>query len=239
MSNNEIHIYIFDFSINNSLFAEKFNLLSEEEKVKVERYKFTVDKMRAIKTYVLRRLILSKYLYVSPEKIIFSYNQNGKPSIANSDSHKLHFNYAHTGETVVFALNRNCEIGVDIELIKNIPELELLVQKYLSDEEIYLFDKIKNSYNKLKYFYKIWTRKEALLKGIGKGISDEMRNFSVISETKSEHMNFSISLEGKNWIVNDLELRNKNKLVGSVAYPYDADVNKKLIYFDTNFDNFL
>lgn len=84
---------------------------------------------------------------------------NGKPMVKNyyvSVSHK---------DNYVVAVISKYEISVDIELIKNFNE-NVLTYFFTKDEINY----IKNSKNKNKTFFKLYTKKECILKIINKNI---------------------------------------------------------------------
>jgi 4'-phosphopantetheinyl transferase len=89
--------------------------------------------------------------------------ESGKPFIPGAPG----FSISHSGEVVVLAVAGDGEIGIDIEKIREVdiddfsrdlPEIANLSLHY--DE-----DRIRG------LFFDCWTRKEAVLKGCGKGLS--------------------------------------------------------------------
>ena len=91
-----------------------------------------------------------------------SYHRDnfGKPHIKNSD---LNFNISHSGNMVVCIFS-NEEIGVDIEEVQGIEYS--IFENVFSDLEMCA---IKES--GINKFYEYWTRKESIIKAIGKGMS--------------------------------------------------------------------
>jgi 4'-phosphopantetheinyl transferase len=57
--------------------------------------------------------LLGFYLSGAPEEIPFSYGPQGKPAIGVDSL--LRFNISHSGDFVLLAFTRECDIGVDIE----------------------------------------------------------------------------------------------------------------------------
>lgn len=60
--------------------------------------------------------------------------------------------------------------GIDIEFIKNIPKIESLFSSIASVQEMLIFEK-QNEIDKIYFFYKTWTIKEAFLKALGVGLT--------------------------------------------------------------------
>ncbi|MEK4424610.1 4'-phosphopantetheinyl transferase family protein [Solibacillus sp. FSL K6-1523] len=90
-------------------------------------------------------------------------NANGKPFILND---KQFINWSHNDEYLVIALSELGQIGVDVEM-SHLPYDEKLYGWILHKEE-------KSKLQQGRLFSEIWTRKEAILKCSGEGISDKM-----------------------------------------------------------------
>lgn len=84
----------------------------------------------------------------------------GKPYLPDSNSN---FNISHSGNTVICVFSKQ-EIGVDIEEINEI-DYSLFENVFSSRE----FAEINRE--GLDKFYEFWTRKESVIKAIGKGMS--------------------------------------------------------------------
>lgn len=94
-------------------------------------------------------------------------NANGKPYILDDERF---INWSHNNEYMVIALSELGQIGVDIEM-KHLRYKEQLHGWVLHIDE-------KNKLAQGKSFSEIWTRKEAILKCTGEGISENMCEFS-------------------------------------------------------------
>lgn len=79
-------------------------------------------------------------------------------------------NVAHAGEWVLLAIGR-AAVGIDVEEIKSDFWYEELLSSVFSPEEQ---RHIRSSGQPRRQFYDGWTRKEALLKATGNGLSDEL-----------------------------------------------------------------
>ncbi|WP_337865645.1 4'-phosphopantetheinyl transferase superfamily protein [Ignavibacterium sp.] len=229
INQNEIHIYTLNFSEDNSLLEKYNHLLSVDERKKIDQYKFPNDRKRASETFIYRRLIISNYLAVNPLMIEFNKTIFGKPVLIEPQNSGLQFNYSHTERKFLFALSKNSEIGVDIEFIKAFTDIDSLSEKYFSNDEFSFYKALSTYELKLNFFYRVWTRKEALHKGIGTGINDEMKNISVIDNDDPNKSELSIDFNNQIWQIEDLQLQ--DNFIGSIAYL--SPIRKTMIYFDT------
>lgn len=79
------------------------------------------------------------------------------------------FNISHTDRIVVCAMAHSNQIGVDIE--RPMPlDIDDFRQQFSTAE----WDHIHRSSDPLQTFYEYWTAKEAVLKAIGTGLTDEL-----------------------------------------------------------------
>jgi 4'-phosphopantetheinyl transferase len=88
------------------------------------------------------------------------------------------FNSADSNELALFAFTRNREIGVDIEYIRTISEIEKMALGTFSPNENSEF-RFLSADEKLEGFFNCWTRKEAFIKAIGEGLYYELDKFDV------------------------------------------------------------
>ncbi len=105
--------------------------------------------------------------YGMTEQPTFSFGEHGKPSLAERPD--IHFNLSHCLTAVACAVSDH-PIGIDIESIRTAKPA--LVRHTMSESEA---NHILTSPNPDIEFTILWTRKEALLKMSGSGISTDMR----------------------------------------------------------------
>lgn len=153
-------------------------LLSEDEQMRAGRFHFKQHRDGFIAGRGLLRLILANYLGSSPSEVRFDYGESGKPRVADDRENRLHFNLAHSGDLLVYALSFDRRIGVDIELVRSIPDAEQIADHYFSPDEIKAL-KWLPAQQKLAGFFACWTRKEAYVKAIGTGLGHRLSDFTV------------------------------------------------------------
>lgn len=95
------------------------------------------------------------------------FEEKGKPFIPNSD---IHFNISNTKGIVVLALH-NKPIGVDVERLRK--AREIIYPRVFCEEEVSAITCDDD-------FTRLWTRKEAVVKLFGGGISMGLPTFSVL-----------------------------------------------------------
>lgn len=171
IESNEIHLYCLPLS--QSIFPSNKLLcyLSHEENAKAESFFFSNDRYHYIQAHGILRLILSKYLQLSPDKVHIQVKENGKPFHHPYREKSIYFNISHTQNYLAFAFSPFVEIGVDIEYIKSFSCLDNVALQFFADEEVkYIFSKDIKDQNQA--FYECWTRREAFLKSTGIGITN-------------------------------------------------------------------
>jgi 4'-phosphopantetheinyl transferase len=155
-----------------------YNILSNSEKVRANRFKHESDYNCYVSVHALLRIELSKLLGTEANSFRISEAKTGKPFIPDVD---LPFSISRTKNLFVFVIGRSGQfLGIDIEQIE--PEIDLndISRNYLSIKEqqlIFSFDRI---IDQNRTFFEIWTRKEALLKAIGVGINTELSKVQVL-----------------------------------------------------------
>lgn len=109
------------------------------------------------------------------EQPTFVYNEHGKPHLAlpptGGDGEGLHFSLSHCKEAVCCAISDR-PVGIDIESA-NRKVSDSVIRYSMSEGEQAL---IRESDDPQRTFLRLWTQKEAVLKRLGTGIRDDMRD---------------------------------------------------------------
>lgn len=181
---DEIHLW----KIEIPKFLEKepyyFSLLSDKEKKRANAFVFPHLKTRYSITHGILRMLLSDYLSISPEELIYNAGPYGKPFI-DTHSENLFFNLSDSDELSLIGVSINHQLGVDIEKIK--PDIleKNLESSVMSDAELRIFQSL-SEHEKLEAFYASWTHKESIMKLLGKGLYLEPKSVEVPSRLLSE-----------------------------------------------------
>jgi 4'-phosphopantetheinyl transferase len=171
LASNEIHVWASPLTVTANALANLHATLSSEEKSRAEKFKFDQHRNRFIAGRGLLREILGRYLQISPGKLDFNYSENGKPAFAPGfPSAGIHFNLAHSDDLALIAITRIGPVGVDVECVRPIKNVDELVARFFSPRENKAFQNLPAD-AKPTAFFNLWTRKEALLKATGEGIT--------------------------------------------------------------------
>jgi len=144
--------------------------LSKDELDRANRYAVESDKLEFVETRTNLRLLLAYYLKSSPQSFKFVYNEYGKPAIENK---ALNFNISHSKNLAVYIFSENREVGIDLEYIRPIKNMDKLMKRFFSKAE----SQIVKERGEIG-FLEIWTKKEALVKAKGKGVWQAMSGSS-------------------------------------------------------------
>lgn len=165
LKSNEARIWFTCLLDNEKNILYFASILSEDECQKVNRFRFSKDQKNFIISRGILKCLLGKYLEQEPQEVEIIYGLWGKPCLVE---HSLYFNLSHSRDYVLYALTWNYEVGIDLEYIDPILDLEEIVLSILSPQEL-AYWKTVNREDKIKTFFKFWVCKEAFLKALGKG----------------------------------------------------------------------
>ncbi|TAK73819.1 MAG: 4'-phosphopantetheinyl transferase superfamily protein [Gammaproteobacteria bacterium] len=196
LAQHDIHLWSADLTL--VLDEKKRLFLSPDEHERANRFHFPLHRQRFIVARNTLRLLLSLYLSIPPQDIVFSYGKHHKPYLSTHPH--LQFNLAHSHDVAVYAFTLDQAIGVDIEKIQNRYETNV-AQRYFSPTEYQALLQLPEK-ERIMGFYRLWSRKEALIKAIGKGLSLPLSSFSVSVNAELE----AVNLENNQWSLVSLPL---------------------------------
>jgi len=140
--------------------------ISPQRREQALKFKFEQGQRLCVLAYRLLKQGLRE-AYGITENPIFEYNEHGKPFIEGHP--EIHFNLSHCKEAVACVISDQ-PVGVDVESIREYRES--LVHYTMNDEQI---REIESAADPASVFIRLWTMKEATLKLIGTGISNDIK----------------------------------------------------------------
>lgn len=150
--------------------------LSAPERRRAERLHSPLQARRQRAARHALRLILAEVLDCRPEAVNLSTTSLGKPTLEDADS--PHFNLSHRDHLALVAVHPFRPVGVDVELGRELSDLNGLVTSTLSPDEREAALRLAPA-ERLAYFYACWTRKEAVLKALGVGMAAPLPSIAV------------------------------------------------------------
>ena len=167
---NGLVIHLWTVPLIHPRTEEDCRILSDLESSRARQFSRECDRERYKTSHVALRQILAGYSGVGAEQIWFQVNEFGKPSLGNYP--RIEFNMSHSGRIALIAVRVAGKVGVDVEEMR--PEAAIIdvAERFFSPGELERLQKLGED-ERLAGFCRCWTRKEAYLKALGCGISDE------------------------------------------------------------------
>ena len=153
--------------------------LSPEELARADRLRVDHVKAQFVIARACLRLLLGLNLSLDPGLVPIELSSYGKPQTPAIHGSSLFFNLAHSRSTVVIALSRMSSVGVDLEYIDRNTDMMEVSANLFSREESAQFAAITDEQQRRLAFFRCWTRKEAVAKADGRGLSLPFPSFEV------------------------------------------------------------
>lgn len=173
--------------------------LNEDEQNRAQRFRFSRDRDLFVMGRYITRKLLAHYSGSTPEMVKIVPDASGKPL---SDL-KLCFNISHSCDQLLLGFS-NSVIGVDIEKKNSSADIESIGESHFSEIEFQMMmNDTKN--RRCDKFFEIWTKKESLVKGIGKGLSISLQDFNVTGWYGKVQWNHSSGQTYGDWYVREFD----------------------------------
>ena len=150
-------------------------LLSPDERDRASTFLRDLHRDRFITCRAALRLVLGARLATRPEDIRFRYGPWGKPEVDGADA-DVRFSVSHTHGRALIAVATGFDVGIDVEHDAPVPDWEGLSERVFSQPER---RELAAAADRPGAFLRGWTRKEAVLKALGVGISAPLAELTV------------------------------------------------------------
>jgi 4'-phosphopantetheinyl transferase len=213
---DEVHVWAAALEQSLGSVAALEGLLSLEERNRAQRFRFDRDRKRYVVAHGILRRILAGYRASDPRSLWFTTTKNGKPALSGeSGPTALRFNLAHAEDVALIAVTLGRQIGVDVERVQPMAELDAIVESFFSSRERDTLRSMETAARQ-DAFYRCWTRKESYAKAVGDGLSVALREFDTMAPSASSVLPvFETDQARRRWTVN--ELLPAEGYVGAVA----------------------
>ena len=172
----EAHVWRVDLEQREDVVRQFRATLEDDEIHRADRFHFEKDRRAFAVSRGFLRHVLGRYLETKPEAIRFSYGPYGKPAL--DGEHALRFNMSHSRAVALVAVTESKEVGVDVEYIRANFATEDIARRFFSPREVEAFNALTRD-QQVAAFFRCWTRKEAYIKAIGRGLSQPLDGFDV------------------------------------------------------------
>ncbi|WP_414571052.1 4'-phosphopantetheinyl transferase HetI [Nostoc sp. CCY 9925] len=207
---DEIHVWRINLDQPEPQLQDLRTTLSSDEIARAERFYFQQHRQRFIAGRGILRTILGRYLGIKTSEVQFNYQQRGKPVLAETFAGSgIEFNLSHSQELGLCAVNFQREIGVDLESIRPVSDLEALAKRFFLPREYEMLRSLSLAQQQ-EAFFRYWTCKEAYLKATGDGLAQLEKVEVFLTPTEPAKLQIS-----EDWSL--FELVPANNYVAAVA----------------------
>jgi len=136
LSIRDVHVWFAYLGEREPLFDPLYLTLAEDELERAERFQVPVSRKQFVLGRGMLRKLLSQYSRTDPRELQFTYGPQGKPSLLSGPfGANLSFNLCHTEGAVVCAVSCNCELGIDLEHVRENLHNRDIAEQYFSPRE--------------------------------------------------------------------------------------------------------
>ena len=151
-------------------------VLSEQERRRCARLRSSAHRRRYRIAHVRVREILGTYLNQDPARIALRADRLGKPHVRGPNG--IRFSLSHSGEMAVVAVTTGRRVGVDVERVRELPDLDRLARMTMTDGERRALEAVARSLRGADFCQR-WTCKEAVAKALGAGLRLPLQRIAV------------------------------------------------------------
>lgn len=147
--------------------------LNDSEKTRAGKFQYASDRQSFVMGRLLLRSILESYLHGNSYEL--NVGAHGKPYCTHASA--PNFNISHGGGWLGACFCKTDHVGIDLEnLERHVPFLKLAARYYTQEEQVLVQREGKEA------FLRIWTRKEAIVKAMGQGITRDLSSIDTLSK---------------------------------------------------------
>lgn len=191
-------------------------VLTAGERERANRFRFPHLRRDYVLAHASLRLLCAGYLKADPVSLKMSSGPNGKPELGSGCP--LRFNMSHSGGLTAFAFAWDLDLGIDVERVREIKEIEGIAHRFFCREEAAEVLEAAEP-ERTRLFHACWTRKEAFIKATGDGLSMPLDSFRVNLKASEParllHVNFD-SCEASHWTLQNLNV--PDSYAGALCY---------------------
>lgn len=185
-------------------------LLHPSERAKAARFVYPYLQRRYRVGRAVLRAVLGHVTGLPPAKLMFEVGPQGKPMLPRGPS----FNVSHSEGRLLLAVALGGRLGVDVELRRAVHDIDAIARANFAPDEAEAVLATQPGQRE-EAFLETWTRKEALIKAVGGGLSIPLSSFSVAVGQADGNLLRRLDLPGES--LPDWSLRAVPGVPGAVA----------------------
>lgn len=160
-------VWLWSINLSAPLAPHQLASPSEVEWARAWQFRFARDRHRYLCAHSAVRDLLARHIGCGINDLAFGCGEFGKPFLVSAPT--LSFNLSHSNDHGLFAISQSGEIGVDIEVLHDLPDVLSLANVHFTQGERDELARVPAD-QRHRAFLTCWTRKEACLKALGVGL---------------------------------------------------------------------
>ncbi len=165
--------------------AYAYQWLDKEERYRWDRFRFDRPKREFALCRAVLRLGICKRIGCRNDQLAFGFTKYGKPfGLVDGKPAPIKFNISHGGKHGLIAYTRHGRLGVDVEERTERLDLDGLSETVFGPDEQAEFA-LTHGEQRIHMFFSLWTLKEAMIKALGLGFSQDPSKFQIPSSMRS------------------------------------------------------
>jgi phosphopantetheinyl transferase len=139
----------------------------------------------------LLRSVVSRWCAIAASELEILPDEHGKPRLATPDP--IHFSITHSSGCVAVAFSRS-EVGLDLECVREV-DTPALARRFFSADEAIACESSADH----ELFFRLWTCREAAIKGDGRGLSNLLGVTRVASWNRGIGDPMEVLIDKESW----------------------------------------
>lgn len=177
-----VHVFWFATDLPARRLEPLERLLDPADRARADRFRFARDRNRFIAARGRLRTLLGHYRDSPPAQLAFDTGPHGKPALRPaSGGARIQFNLSRSDGIGVAAIGLEEELGIDVERIRPIDDAPAIAERMFTSEERQALRAVAPGLF-AETFFRYWTRKEAIVKSLGWGLSHPLDRFALGAE---------------------------------------------------------
>jgi 4'-phosphopantetheinyl transferase len=210
LADDEVHVWRIALEAARAWAEDLSQLLTSAEQARASRFRIEEDRWRFQIARAATRRILGSYLGLPPEMIGIEPDRFGKPQLDAATvpgEARVHFNLSHSGGWILAAFARSFPVGIDVEQVRAERVTDDLIGHIMCEREQRALHRLPREQH-VAAFFNCWTSKEALVKGLGLGLSVPVRAIEVSIDPQQPARLIDAPLEHRpgDWQLRRLEI---------------------------------
>jgi 4'-phosphopantetheinyl transferase len=174
LSDGRIHVWSVRLETSSAVVDRFESLLAVDEAARAARFRYEEHRRAFAVARGALRILLGRILDAAPASVQFRYGTHGKPEAVSGEH--VDFSASDTAGLAMFAFARGCELGLDVEKIRPMPDAARIANAYFTVEEA---ASLASTPADEGAFFRHWVCKEAYVKATGEGLNRPLSGFGL------------------------------------------------------------